>query len=77
MGQKLPGYRPGLAIVQIGGREDSNVYIRMKLKNAEAIGIKAIHVQMPRSTTEVEVLQFNLFQHSASIIRGPLNYRSC
>jgi len=55
MGQKLPGYRPGLAIVQVGGREDSNVYIRMKLKNAEAIGIKAIHVNMPRSITEVEV----------------------
>jgi methylenetetrahydrofolate dehydrogenase (NADP+) / methenyltetrahydrofolate cyclohydrolase / formyltetrahydrofolate synthetase len=60
MGQKLPGYRPGLAIVQVGGREDSNVYIRMKLKNAEAIGIKAIHVKMPRSTTEVEVLKFLL-----------------
>ncbi|CAB3382311.1 Hypothetical predicted protein [Cloeon dipterum] len=56
LGQKLPGFRPGLAIVQVGGREDSNVYIRMKLKNAEAIGINATHVKLPRSATEVEVL---------------------
>lgn len=43
-----PGFRPGLAIVQVGGREDSNVYIRMKLKAAEDIGIKAEHVKLPR-----------------------------
>ena len=27
-----PDFAPGLAIVQVGNREDSNVYIRMKLK---------------------------------------------
>lgn len=27
----VPGFKPGLAIVQVGGREDSNVYIRMKV----------------------------------------------
>jgi methylenetetrahydrofolate dehydrogenase (NADP+)/methenyltetrahydrofolate cyclohydrolase/formyltetrahydrofolate synthetase len=32
LNKNLPGFRPGLAIVQVGGREDSNVYIRMKLK---------------------------------------------
>lgn len=52
---KLPGFRPGLAIVQVGGREDSNVYIRMKMKAAEEIGICAEHIKMPRSTTEAEV----------------------
>ena len=40
--------RPGLAIVQVGGREDSNVYIRMKLKAAEEIGIDAKHVKLER-----------------------------
>lgn len=47
---------PGLRIVQVGGREDSNVYIRMKVKAAQEIGINAIHVQLPRSITEVELL---------------------
>lgn len=52
----LQGLRPKLAIVQVGGREDSNVYIRMKLKCAERIGIEAEHVRLPQSTTETELL---------------------
>ena len=28
---------PGLAILQVGGREDSNLYIRMKTKAAEEV----------------------------------------
>lgn len=55
MAEVLPDYRPGLAIVQVGGREDSNVYIRMKLKAAEAIGISATHHKLPRTITEAEV----------------------
>ncbi|XP_043863721.1 C-1-tetrahydrofolate synthase, cytoplasmic isoform X2 [Drosophila mojavensis] len=47
---------PGLRIVQVGGREDSNVYIRMKIKAATEIGINAVHVQLPRSITESELL---------------------
>jgi methylenetetrahydrofolate dehydrogenase (NADP+) / methenyltetrahydrofolate cyclohydrolase / formyltetrahydrofolate synthetase len=54
--QKLPGFRPGLAIVQVGGREDSNVYIRMKLKAATEIGILAEHIQLPKTITEMELL---------------------
>lgn len=56
MQQKLPGYSPGLAIVQVGGREDSNVYIRMKIKAASEIGILATHVKLPNTTTEMELL---------------------
>lgn len=48
--------RPGLAIVQVGGREDSNVYIRMKCRAAEEIGIAAKHVQLARSCTQTELL---------------------
>ncbi|XP_049817355.1 C-1-tetrahydrofolate synthase, cytoplasmic isoform X2 [Aethina tumida] len=54
--QKLPNFQLGLAIVQVGGREDSNVYIRMKIKAAQEIGINAEHVKLPKSTTEVELL---------------------
>ncbi|XP_014232390.1 C-1-tetrahydrofolate synthase, cytoplasmic isoform X1 [Trichogramma pretiosum] len=52
----FPSYLPGLAIVQVGGREDSNVYIRMKIKAATEIGIKATHVKLPNTTTEHELL---------------------
>lgn len=67
MGKKLPGFRPGLAIVQVGGREDSNVYIRMKLKAATEIGIYAEHVQLPKSITEGELLSKVRTLHKHSI----------
>ena len=41
-------FSPGLAIVQVGDRTDSNVYIKHKLKAAEDIGINATHVKLPR-----------------------------
>ncbi|XP_053613814.1 C-1-tetrahydrofolate synthase, cytoplasmic isoform X2 [Plodia interpunctella] len=49
-------FQPRLAIVQVGGREDSNVYIRMKLRAAENIGIKAEHIRFSKDITESELL---------------------
>ncbi|CAG9819290.1 unnamed protein product [Phaedon cochleariae] len=54
--KSVPNFQPRLVIVQVGGREDSNVYIRMKLQAAKEIGIEADHVKLPRTTTEVELL---------------------
>ncbi|XP_055712427.1 C-1-tetrahydrofolate synthase, cytoplasmic [Phlebotomus papatasi] len=54
--KKLPAFKPRLAIVQVGCREDSNVYIRMKLKAASEIGIDAQHIQYPETITERELL---------------------
>ncbi|BFF89212.1 C-1-tetrahydrofolate synthase cytoplasmic [Drosophila madeirensis] len=56
MKKLLPNFTPGLRIVQVGGREDSNVYIRMKIKAAEEIGIEAVHVKLPRTITQVELI---------------------
>jgi methylenetetrahydrofolate dehydrogenase (NADP+)/methenyltetrahydrofolate cyclohydrolase/formyltetrahydrofolate synthetase len=52
-----PNFKAGLVIVQVGGREDSNVYIRMKLKAAEEIGITASCLKLDRSTTQLELLR--------------------
>ncbi|XP_043482868.1 C-1-tetrahydrofolate synthase, cytoplasmic [Leptopilina heterotoma] len=54
--EKLPNFTPGLAIVQVGGREDSNVYIRMKINAANEIGIKANHMKLPNTITETELI---------------------
>jgi len=51
-----PDFAPGLAIVQVGNREDSNVYIRMKLKGAAEIGMKAEHVKLPSSISERDLI---------------------
>uniref|UniRef100_A0A8C1SPJ1 C-1-tetrahydrofolate synthase, cytoplasmic n=1 Tax=Cyprinus carpio TaxID=7962 RepID=A0A8C1SPJ1_CYPCA len=41
----------------VGDRDDSNLYISMKLKAAAEIGINANHIRLPETATEDEVLQ--------------------
>ncbi|XP_070513469.1 C-1-tetrahydrofolate synthase, cytoplasmic isoform X1 [Cardiocondyla obscurior] len=54
--EKLSDFTPGLAIVQVGGREDSNVYIKSKINAAREIGIDAQRHQLPNTTTEIELI---------------------
>ncbi|XP_032882347.1 C-1-tetrahydrofolate synthase, cytoplasmic-like [Amblyraja radiata] len=56
MKEQAPGFRPGLAILQVGDRDDSNLYISMKLKAAAEIGMNANHMRLPKTITEDEVL---------------------
>ncbi|XP_005506427.2 C-1-tetrahydrofolate synthase, cytoplasmic [Columba livia] len=57
MKQKFPGFTPGLAILQVGNRDDSNLYIKVKLKTAAEIGISANHIKLPNTATEADVLK--------------------
>ncbi|XP_052391755.1 C-1-tetrahydrofolate synthase, cytoplasmic [Carassius gibelio] len=57
MKDQFPGFRPGLVVLQVGDRDDSNLYISMKLKAAAEIGINANHIRLPETATEDEVLQ--------------------
>ncbi|GBE82083.1 C-1-tetrahydrofolate synthase [Sparassis latifolia] len=41
-----PRFHPQLAIVQAGARPDSSVYVRMKAKAAEEVGIKFKHIPL-------------------------------
>lgn len=54
--KKMHNFAPGLAIVQVGTREDSNVYIKMKTNAAHEIGINVQHCQLPNTTTEIELI---------------------
>lgn len=67
-------FAPGLAIVQVGGREDSNVYIRMKIKAATNIGMHAEHVKLPRSITEAEVHSYLIFKYCLLVSHVYHNY---
>ncbi|KAJ6496682.1 formate--tetrahydrofolate ligase-domain-containing protein [Mycena vitilis] len=53
---KYPRFQPQLAIVQAGERPDSIVYVRMKAKAAEEVGIKFHHVALPAESTVDEVV---------------------
>ncbi|XP_062323540.1 C-1-tetrahydrofolate synthase, cytoplasmic [Osmerus eperlanus] len=57
MRTQFPGFRPGLVVLQVGDRDDSNLYISMKLKAAAEIGICASHVRLPKTAKEDEVLR--------------------
>ncbi|CAH2045428.1 unnamed protein product, partial [Iphiclides podalirius] len=67
---KLPSFKPGLAIVQVGGREDSNVYIRMKLKAAANIGIEAEHIRLPKDCTQTELLEKLTTLNESPLVHG-------
>ncbi|XP_069494320.1 C-1-tetrahydrofolate synthase, cytoplasmic isoform X2 [Ambystoma mexicanum] len=68
--EQVPGFRPGLAILQVGDRDDSNLYINMKLRAATEIGINAKHVKLPKTATETEVLKCITSLNEDSAIHG-------
>jgi len=49
------GFKPTLAIVQVGDRGDSNVYISNKIKKAAEIGVGTRLVKLPNTTTQSEL----------------------
>lgn len=59
--QRQKAFQPAFAVVQVGNREDSNVYIRHKLKAAEEIGIQARLVRLDSSITEQQVGSMEYF----------------
>ncbi|MBI2843016.1 MAG: bifunctional methylenetetrahydrofolate dehydrogenase/methenyltetrahydrofolate cyclohydrolase FolD [Armatimonadetes bacterium] len=50
------GTRPGLAVVLVGDDPASKVYVGMKQKACERLGIKSIEYKLPADTSEEDVL---------------------
>lgn len=53
-------FKPGLAVVQVGELQDSNLFIKMKLKAATEAGFLFRHITFPETCTEQEVHDFIL-----------------
>ncbi|MCL2509504.1 MAG: bifunctional methylenetetrahydrofolate dehydrogenase/methenyltetrahydrofolate cyclohydrolase FolD [Methanomassiliicoccaceae archaeon] len=53
---KSKGITPGLAVVLVGSDPASEVYVRMKGKKCEELGMHSVTIVMPESTTEKELL---------------------
>lgn len=47
---------PGLAVVIVGERKDSQTYVRMKRKACEEVGIASFGADLPETATQQEVL---------------------
>ena len=50
------GRVPGLAVVLVGSRKDSETYVRSKQKACEQVGINSFGASLPETATEEEVL---------------------
>jgi 5,10-methylene-tetrahydrofolate dehydrogenase/methenyl tetrahydrofolate cyclohydrolase len=51
------GIVPGLAVILVGSRNDSQTYVRNKKKACEAVGIKLYQVNLPEDSSEEEVIK--------------------
>lgn len=71
LAEQFNGLKAHLVIIQVGGRDDSNVYIRQKIKSAVEIGVAASHVQFPKTITQNEVCKIVIF---VFVIWYHLNY---
>lgn len=49
---------PSLAIIQVGDREDSNRYIRNKMKSAKKAGILVELIKLPEETTQEKLIEY-------------------
>lgn len=52
-----PRFQASLAIIQSGARPDSSVYVRMKQKAAEEVGINFKHVTLPEEAPVEQVVE--------------------
>uniref|UniRef100_A0A1D1Y8X6 Bifunctional protein FolD n=1 Tax=Anthurium amnicola TaxID=1678845 RepID=A0A1D1Y8X6_9ARAE len=62
------GVAPGLAVILVGSRKDSQTYVRNKQKACEAVGITSHEVHLPEDCTEEEVIKhISCFNNDPSV----------
>ncbi|XP_020249442.1 bifunctional protein FolD 4, chloroplastic-like isoform X2 [Asparagus officinalis] len=62
------GIIPGLAVILVGSRKDSQTYVRNKKKSCEDVGITSYEVNLPEYCTEEEVLKhISVFNNDPSV----------
>ncbi|THH31151.1 hypothetical protein EUX98_g3053 [Antrodiella citrinella] len=64
--------RDELVIIQAGARPDSVVYVRMKAKAAEEVGIRFKHINLPEEATVEEVVEVVQKLNNDSSVSGVL-----
>ena len=64
--------KPTLAVIQIGNDEASNIYIKMKSKACENVGINFIHEKFSSSASEQEVINKIIEFNNDSYVNGIL-----
>ncbi|RUP45555.1 hypothetical protein BC936DRAFT_148021 [Jimgerdemannia flammicorona] len=72
---KYPHFNPHLSIVQVGARDDSTIYVRMKEKAAKEVCIAhvgSVEIGLGSERVELFAPRFSTLQQSAFIPMFPL-----
>ncbi|KAF7197816.1 C-1-tetrahydrofolate synthase, cytoplasmic [Pseudocercospora fuligena] len=69
---KNPRYKPSLVIIQVGDRQDSSTYVRMKLKACEEANIACELVKYDESISQYELLEKIEQYNNDSSVHGML-----
>jgi methylenetetrahydrofolate dehydrogenase (NADP+)/methenyltetrahydrofolate cyclohydrolase len=69
---KLGGKRPNLAIVLIGERDDSDLYVKLKEREAKKVGVDTHLYKCPESITQKEILNILDTLNHDPVINGIL-----
>eukprot|EP00450_Noctiluca_scintillans_P012648 CAMPEP_0194491966 /NCGR_PEP_ID=MMETSP0253-20130528/10685_1 /TAXON_ID=2966 /ORGANISM="Noctiluca scintillans" /LENGTH=317 /DNA_ID=CAMNT_0039332769 /DNA_START=33 /DNA_END=986 /DNA_ORIENTATION=- len=48
---------PGLGVVLVGERKDSQTYVRNKKKGAEEVGFRTVDITLPETSTQEEIIE--------------------
>lgn len=56
---------PGLAVVLVGNRGDSETYVRSKKKACEEVGIKSFGTDLPEDVSQEELLKVRPLLHAS------------
>ncbi len=66
------GQRPNLAIILLGNREDSKLYVNLKQKQAKTVGIDTHFYYLEEDSTEAELIEVIEFLNNDPAIDGIL-----
>ncbi|MCF7795176.1 bifunctional 5,10-methylenetetrahydrofolate dehydrogenase/5,10-methenyltetrahydrofolate cyclohydrolase [Patescibacteria group bacterium] len=66
------GQRPNLAIILLGAREDSKLYVKLKQKQAKTVGIDTHFYHLEEDSTEEELIEVIEFLNKDPLIDGIL-----
>lgn len=80
--QQHARFTPRLVILQVGDREDSNVYIRMKIRAGAEVGVDIEHKKLSRDTTEYQLISCIKSLNDDPMVHGillqlPLDASTC
>lgn len=69
---QLGGPRPNLAIILVGQRPDSQIYVRLKQEEAKKVGIDTHLYDCPKNISQAELLETIQFLNNDPLIDGIL-----